>query len=144
MLGLNFSNIKILFNPQNIYDGLIFGLNYMPSKSVTVATAAITGGVALYLTQPETVFSRVSVVIIALGLGWGTTEVAHRIGSMLWRKRLAELEIKYKEHERTPEGIEIKRRIEEVNNRLLEQLFTNPEEFAESIHNVGATKSHVY
>ncbi len=39
--------IKTLSNPQNLYDGLIAGLHFMPTKSVAVAGAAIPSGAAL-------------------------------------------------------------------------------------------------
>lgn len=128
MLGLNIRKIvEILSYPQNIYDGVILGLNYMPTKLVAAATAAIVSGTALYLAQPENLPTQISVIIITSGLAWAATEAAHQIGSKLWKKRLAELDANNKEDEKTPEAIEIKRKMEEMNRKYLDNLFADPE-----------------
>lgn len=84
--------VKHICNLQNIYDGMIGGLHYMPVQPISVATAAVASGVALYLTAPERFVDRMIVVAVSSGLGWTATQTAHHIASHLWTKRLAQLE----------------------------------------------------
>lgn len=37
---------KKLSNPQNLYDGIVLGLNFMPTKPVAIAMATIVSGTA--------------------------------------------------------------------------------------------------
>jgi hypothetical protein len=123
MLDLSMHGIlKILANPQNIYDGVILGLNYLPTKPVAVATAAIASGVAIYVLQPETLLNQVSVVCISSGLGWAATKTTQYVANILWKKRLAKIDADLKEYEKTPEAIEQKRQLDESINQLLDNL----------------------
>lgn len=127
MLNLNATGTtKNLFNPQNIYDGVILALNYMPTKPVAVATAAIISAASLYVIQPETLVNQISTIAISSGFGWAATETAHQIGSKLWKKKLAQVNAELKEYEKTPEGIESKHHIKKEVGKLLDQLFSDP------------------
>jgi len=125
MLDISTGVIKHLFHPQNVYDGMILGLNYMPTMPIATATAAIFSGVALYIMQPETLLTQISVVAISSGLGWGATEAAHQIGSKLCKKRLAEIDADYQEYEKTAEIMKSKLKIEELVNKILDDVFKN-------------------
>lgn len=84
--------VKHVCNLQNIYDGMIGGLHVMPVRPFSVATAAVASGMALYLTAPESLEGRVSVIVVFSGLGWAATQTAHHIANNLWMRRLAQLE----------------------------------------------------
>ncbi|MBA3603862.1 MAG: hypothetical protein H0W50_09550 [Parachlamydiaceae bacterium] len=119
--------LKGLSNPQNICDGVVVGLYFMPTKPVAIATAAIFSGTAFYLIQPETLLVQISVVSISSGLGWAATEAAHQIGSKLFKNRLHALEAGSEEYEKTSEGIKEKYEMKESINKLLDDLFANSE-----------------
>ncbi len=128
MLNLSMKGaLKGLTNPQNIYDGVIVGLNYMPIKPVAIASAAIFSGTALYLIQPETLLSQISVVSISSVVGWAATEVAHQIGSNLFNNRWNELQAGLNEYSKTSEGIKEKCEMNESVKNLLDDLFANSE-----------------
>jgi hypothetical protein len=71
---------------------MIGGLHYIPVQSLSVATAAIASGMALYLIEPESFVGRMSVVMISSGFGWVTAQTAHYIAGTLWTRRLMQLE----------------------------------------------------
>lgn len=107
---------------ENIYSVMLFGLHYMPTKPVVVATATIVSAAAFYLVQPETVLAKMSVITISSGFGWAATEAAHHIGSKLWREKVAEQRAKYNE---TAQAMETKLKIEGLNKKMVDKLFSD-------------------
>lgn len=55
------------------------------------------------------------------------TFVTEQIASKLWNERFAELKANYKEYEKTPAAIESKRKLSELADKLLDDLFADPE-----------------
>ena len=117
---------KNLFNFQNIYDGILFGLNYMPTKPIEIATATITSSIMLYVVEPESWISSVCVITISSGFAWAAIEITHSLASQLWKKKLAEVEAEYNQYEKTPKSIENKRQVKEEVGKLLDDLFADP------------------
>lgn len=127
MLDFNFRGAKeFVSNPQNIYDGLILGLNYMPTKPVAVATAAMVSGVALYLMQPETLLNQMSVIAISSGIGVGATVTAQHVAGKLLNERSKEIFSKVQENLNKPEIQEQLRQFEESLAKSLEELYADP------------------
>lgn len=94
MLNLcNRGMIHLASNPrQNIYDGIVTGLYFMPPTTLAAATAAIASAGALYVIKPETMLNQIVIVAISSGLSWAAAVAVHRAGLNLWKKRHAELE----------------------------------------------------
>ena len=121
MLNLN-TVIKELANPQNLYDVTLLGLTYMPAKPVAVAIATLLSGSALYLVQPQTLLSQISVVAISSGFGYGITIKAQQVASKLWDNRWEEIKASVK-----PISPDAKRKLEEAAEKALDDLFADSE-----------------
>jgi hypothetical protein len=116
--------IKALTNPNNLYDATILFYKYMPPKTTACALTILTSGVVL--TQSETLVNKVGTILVSAGVTWATTETAHYIGSKLWAKRWNQIKSKIAAYETSPEGIERRRRIQEEVDKMLEEMFSDP------------------
>lgn len=118
MLDLSLCGIiKEFCKPQNMYDGVILGLNYMPTKPVAIAMATVLSGTALYVLQPETLLNKVSVIVISSGLGWGAVVASQQIAGKLWDERWEEIKA-----EIPPVSMETNRKLEELADKMLDDL----------------------
>lgn len=110
------------FNHQNMFDAALVASYYMTSKNAAVATAAIAGGIALYITQPETFVAQVCIGVATSGIVWGAAMKLHNVAGKMWDDRLAKVKADYEAQQQKPEVIEMERKDKEDLANFLEQL----------------------